>query len=273
VRACSQPVSPFRKHGGLVSVSMLGLVRHPRSTGYGCCPQPAPGRGLGSLEKRERERLRLAAFLGIFRNIYWNFWNIYWNDVFCIFHAVAQRDPANKRVGNTARMTAAVTVLPLLQKNLTFFSQLSFIDLVPGAVCLPCVAKSNILDHNPGRARVLDAIFLAFSNDVFSSPRRVISHILPICLVSVVGRDDVAPSQFHAQLENCTLARHGFRILECFLQRGGDIQSSAKRLARVASRLFDIEAILLDDAGAWLVKQCPSWSPAARLDGKGNVMR
>jgi len=26
-----------------------------------------------------------------------------------------------------------------------------------------------------------------------------------------------------------------------------------------------------NDAGAWLVKQCPSWSPAARLDGKGNV--
>jgi hypothetical protein len=49
------------------------------------------------------------------------------------------------------------------------------------------MAQSDILDHNPGRARVIDALFLAISNDAFSSPRRVISHVLPICLVSDVS--------------------------------------------------------------------------------------
>jgi hypothetical protein len=50
-------------------------------------------------------------------------WTQLWGVTFFgIFHAVAQRDSENKRVGNTARMTADVTVLQLMQKILTFFS-------------------------------------------------------------------------------------------------------------------------------------------------------
>ena len=70
--------------------------------------------------------------------------------------------------------------------------QLSLVDPVPGAVCLPCMAQRDILDQNPGMARVFDAVFLDFCNDAFSSPRRVISHILPFCLVSVVLISDTA---------------------------------------------------------------------------------
>jgi len=104
-----------------------------------------------------------------------------------------------------------------------------------------------MLDHNPGRARVFDAFFLAFSNDACSSPCGVISHLLPFCHVAVVGRrHPVALSQLHFQLKNCTLARHAFRVVHGFLKSGGDIQSSAKHSARIASRPCDVETNLLD---------------------------
>ena len=128
------------------------------------------------------------------------------------------------------------------------FSQLSLVlvDPVPGAVCLSYMAQSDMLDHNPGRARVFDAVFLAFSNDACSSPCGVLSHLLPFCHVAVVGRDRVAVSQLHFQLKNCTLARHAFRVVHGFLKSGGDIQSSAKHSARIASRPCDVEPNLLD---------------------------
>jgi hypothetical protein len=111
------------------------------------------------------------------------------------------------------------------------------------------VTKIHILDHNPVRARVFDPVFSAFSNDAWTSKRRVTSHFLPLGQVStktVIRSHVVAPSQLHPQMENCTLTFHAFRIVEGFLPRGGDMQPWAKRHAPVASRPFDVEINLLD---------------------------
>jgi hypothetical protein len=49
------------------------------------------------------------------------------------------------------------------------------------------MAQRDILDPDPGRARAFDAVFIALSNDALRSPRKVISHLLPILPVANAG--------------------------------------------------------------------------------------